>query len=109
VAELEAADQALQMAHELRNARLAAEANFWRGNTLLMLGRLEEGQSTLEAALPGLAAAPDVLSQDLFRRTHFNLYSVLVSFSHWDDDQDHLDQALQVAERLGDQRGVDSK
>jgi tetratricopeptide (TPR) repeat protein/transcriptional regulator with XRE-family HTH domain len=95
---LAAARRAATIALAVGDARLLAEAEFTRGNTLLALGRMEEAGRTLEKAAPLLEAAGDlrrlcsalnVVADTYLRRGMFG------------EMRRASDRALEVAERVG--------
>jgi tetratricopeptide (TPR) repeat protein len=86
------------MARVLRDDQLLGEAEVRRGTALLMLGRSAEGYEVLEAALPLVEAAGDLVA---LSSALTNLGGCCWSLGWFQQRRQYSQQALEVAERIG--------
>jgi len=97
--QLVAAERAEQLAREVGDPGLVAEAEVSRGSALVMVNRIEEGVRVLEAAIPMVEAAGNL---DVLQRAENNLGAGYTPMGLLSEAVRHRSRALELAERIGD-------
>lgn len=97
--QLEAAEQAAEIARDLGEDRMVAEAEVWRGCALNQIGRLEEGHRVQQAAIPLAEAARDLGSLSHALNDIGFLSEIQGQFAQ---SRVYKKRALEVAEQAGD-------
>ena len=98
--ELDAVEQALQVAQAAHDPLLVARARTWHGTALYLVGRLEEALAELEAALPVLEQPEALEDVDGLRRAMIDLGLVLTHLGRVREAEVHFQRALALAEQL---------
>ncbi|HZU14732.1 MAG TPA: AAA family ATPase [Chloroflexota bacterium] len=101
--QLNATERLLELARDLRDDRLLAEAEVHRGASLMYLGHYEEARQLLEAAIPRAEGVGDL------HTVCIALGFAALVYHGWhraEQARAHHERALDIAERLGDPREI---